>query len=75
MHVIQFHSIKCYVMIIFAVITICFGVQMKKSKSPKYTVWVVVGYIVYHMVIEIILKAIDLYSDRPKPTGRYALVL
>ncbi|XP_061191453.1 putative ferric-chelate reductase 1 isoform X2 [Saccostrea echinata] len=49
---------------ILAVITICFGVELQKVGAPKYTVYVVVGYIVYHILMEIMLKLYDLFADR-----------
>jgi len=38
---------------------------MKKTTTPKYAVWVVVGYVVYQILLEITLKAYDVCVDRP----------
>lgn len=46
------------------VITICFGVELQKVGAPKYTVYVVIGYIVYHVLMEITLKIYDLFAER-----------
>ncbi|XP_033737676.1 putative ferric-chelate reductase 1 homolog [Pecten maximus] len=54
---------------ILSVIAICFGMEMKKSTAPSYSVWVVVGYVIYHVIMEIILKSFDLYLNR-SDTGR-----
>ena len=48
----------------FTVITICFGVELQKVGAPKYTVFVVIGYIVYHVLMEITLKVYDLFAER-----------
>uniref|UniRef100_K1RP14 Putative ferric-chelate reductase 1 n=1 Tax=Magallana gigas TaxID=29159 RepID=K1RP14_MAGGI len=49
---------------ILGVITICFGVELQKVGAPKYTVYVVIGYIVYHVLMEITLKIYDLFAER-----------
>nr|XP_022316930.1 putative ferric-chelate reductase 1 isoform X3 [Crassostrea virginica] len=49
---------------ILGVITICFGVELQKVGAPKYTVFVVIGYIVYHVLMEITLKVYDLFAER-----------
>ncbi|XP_056017910.1 putative ferric-chelate reductase 1 isoform X2 [Ostrea edulis] len=49
---------------ILSVITICFGVELQKVGAPKYTVYVVIGYIVYHVLMEITLKIYDLFAER-----------
>ncbi|XP_021363148.1 putative ferric-chelate reductase 1 [Mizuhopecten yessoensis] len=54
---------------ILSVIAICFGLEMKKSTAPSYSVWVVVGYVIYHVIMEIVLKSFDLYLDK-SDTGR-----
>ncbi|XP_069126551.1 putative ferric-chelate reductase 1 homolog [Argopecten irradians] len=54
---------------ILSVVAICFGMEMKKSTAPSYSVWVVVGYVIYHVIMEIILKSFDLYLNRTD-TGR-----
>ncbi|KAJ8305655.1 hypothetical protein KUTeg_016200 [Tegillarca granosa] len=50
---------------VLSVITICFGIEMNKSPTPEYAVWVVVGYVVYHLTMEVLLKTFDVCSDRP----------
>lgn len=54
----------------FTVITICFGVELQKVGAPKYTVYVVIGYIVYHVLMEITLKIYDLFAERQN-SGNY----
>lgn len=49
---------------ILGVITICFGVELQKVGAPTYTVYVVIGYIVYHVLMEITLKVYDLFAER-----------
>lgn len=56
----------------FTVITICFGVELQKVGAPKYTVYVVIGYIVYHVLMEITLKIYDLFAERQN-SGNYFL--
>ncbi|XP_060081001.1 putative ferric-chelate reductase 1 homolog [Ylistrum balloti] len=52
---------------ILSIIAICFGMEMKKSTAPSYSVWVVVGYVIYHVIMEITLKSFDLYLNRSDP--------
>lgn len=59
-----FDSEKLNYLFPFTVITICFGVELQKVGAPKYTVYVVIGYIVYHVLMEITLKIYDLFAER-----------
>ncbi|XP_071126303.1 putative ferric-chelate reductase 1 [Mytilus edulis] len=44
---------------ILAIITIIFGVELQKSTAPKYTVWVVIGFVIYYVIMEITHKIVD----------------
>ncbi|XP_076071252.1 putative ferric-chelate reductase 1 [Mytilus galloprovincialis] len=44
---------------ILAIITIIFGVELQKSTAPKYTVWVVIGFVIYYVIMEITQKIVD----------------
>ncbi|CAC5367225.1 unnamed protein product [Mytilus coruscus] len=44
---------------ILAIITIIFGVDLQKSTAPKYTVWVVVGFVIYYVIMEVTQKIVD----------------
>ncbi|XP_063409493.1 putative ferric-chelate reductase 1 homolog [Mytilus trossulus] len=44
---------------ILAIITIIFGVELQKSTAPRYTVWVVVGFVIYYVIMEITQKVVD----------------
>ncbi|KAK3091386.1 hypothetical protein FSP39_019478 [Pinctada imbricata] len=60
---------------ILAVITICFGVEMQKSTAPDYTVYVVIGYVIYQVLMEIALKLYDLCIDKHESEKVEALEL
>ncbi|XP_052088311.1 putative ferric-chelate reductase 1 homolog [Mytilus californianus] len=49
---------------ILAIITIIFGVDLQKSTAPKYTVWVVVGFVIYYVIMEITQKVVDRLAER-----------
>ncbi|XP_076071249.1 putative ferric-chelate reductase 1 homolog [Mytilus galloprovincialis] len=54
---------------ILAIITIIFGVELQKSTAPKYTVWVVVGFVIYYVIMEITQKVLDKLSERKTGEG------
>ena len=47
--------------------------ELQKSTAPKYTVWVVIGFVFYYVIMEITQKVIDRLSERVDE-GMYPLL-
>lgn len=55
-------------------ITICFGFQLGKSSTPDYAVYIMIVYVLYIIVFDVVFEVMDCMNKKEK-AGTYCIVI
>lgn len=55
---------------LFSAICICFGFQLGKSSTPDYAVYIMIVYVLYVIVFDIVFEIMECMSKKEK-AGKY----